>query len=638
MKTFLFLSLKGLFFLTINANGFSGTPKQEVPQKKQKLSVEAVEGKARCPQVFFTSGNEFQNFLKDYAKFGCFPLLTTESIIKNHPDKPWALEALTKENSNKILSPQEELRLKVYLYPFIKNRNLKERSLLDQIALRAQLGLDNKDQVKTLYQNFPSHDPKFIKNPNLKYVKDLRRRGLDTQALVALKKLKRRYPNGDKVNKQLIATQKNIKRDETFLRYSQEYTDIVYRRYQRNKRHKWKRREYLKQGLLNIRRIWTYRSTDEAERRLITMIKYHCRYNSECAEHYWIMGRIQEEKSNYKEARRWLVKAINSTSIKSSEYKNRLWNLVWLESKSVSSEQAMLTAKAHINKMDEKEVSSKLYYWMSRWAKTEKEKNKYVELIKVHHPLSFYLWSPLALGEGIKLKKNTPKVKVKSTYEKELMTLTGSNFPNLTRAYIRATEKKDDFKRSMSWKKLKALNGMYSDLLLDMEAKNISPKTHMIYLFSTKYRPIIEKKAIANRIPKELVWSIIRQESNFNPFARSWADAFGLMQVLEKRALSYLEEEQNLNKNGLSPIEMFDPSFNISVGTWLLKSNLQKFQGRLPLAIAAYNANEGKVKQWEDRFYKGDFLPMIEEITYRETRKYVKLVLRNMEVYSQLTD
>lgn len=631
-----FFILLALLLSPENSFSFAGSHKRHRTSQKSK-SIQNRTGLA-CPKEFKNYELNFKGFIQSYGQFSCFPLLTLKHLMSQHPEKTWALEALSKEDYQKTLSPSEELELKSLLHPFIKNKNLIEKSLLDQIALKKALSIDISNEKFSLQQKFPSHDPKNLKNPNLKVVKDLNRRGLNTQAMMALKRLKKKYPKGDKVNQTLISTQKNIKRNEDFLRYSQEYTDIVYRRYKKN-RNKWQRREYLKHGLLNIRRIWTYRSTKEALGRLQTLIKYHCKIDSECAEHYWILGRVFEEQNNYQEAQKWLLKAVNSTSTKSSEYINRLWNLVWLESKYVSKEQALSTAKLHSQKLAPNEISSKLYFWMSRWSSSEAEKSKYKRLIKTHHPLSFYLWSPLALGEGFKLtKKRNLKVHVSNSIEKNLKLLSSSNFPSLTRAYIKHAEKTKGFKKTKSWKTLKALNGMYADLLLDIEAKTLSPESHLIYLFSTKYKNIIEKKALENQIPKELIWSIIRQESNFNPFARSWADAFGLMQVLEKRAISYLQEEQNIAKAKVSPVEMFDPNLNISIGSWLLKSNLKDFQGKLPLAIAAYNANIGKVRQWETRFYKGDFLSMIEEITYRETRKYVKLVLRNMEIYSQLSD
>lgn len=593
-----------------------------------------------CEKEFVKYKSSFKDLVTDYAQFLCHPLKALEALKEKHPKKKWIFEALTKKNYSKPLNIEEELNLKTQLYPYIKNKNLREKSLLDQINFRTKLGLDISNEKQQLHSNFPSHDPAQLKLPRLKLVKDLRRRGLDKKALEMLIKLKKKYPSGNKVHKSLIATQKNISRDKNFLKYSQNYTDIVYKRYKQNKKNKWKRRDYLKHGLLNIRRIWTYRSTNEALKRLKVLITYHCKFDTECSEHYWILGRIYDEKKDFSQSRVWLKKSMDATPEKSSEYIHRLWNLLWLESKSISKEKALETAKAYTYDLKAKDVSSKIYFWMSRWTESEKEKAKYESLIEKHHPLSFYLWSPLAMGKGIKLKKTqASKLSVKTKHEKELFLLTKSNFPNLTRTYISTTEKIKPFKKSLTWKTLKALNGMYADLLLDLEAENISPKSHLSYLFSTKYENIIEKKALEFKIPKVLIWSIIRQESNFNPYAKSWADAYGLMQVLEKRALSYLAEKQNLKKENLSPIEMYDPSFNISVGSWLLESNLKELDNKLSLSIAAYNANINKVKSWKERFYKNDdVLTMIEEITYRETRKYVKLVLRNMEIYNQISN
>gem|GEM_PF-2770558 len=613
------------------------------PSSKQNdewiMSAESTKSSV-CEKDFVKYKNSFKDLIADYAQFSCHPIKALETLKEKHPEKKWIFEALTKENYSKPLNTEEELNLKTQLYSYIKNKNLREKSLLDQISFRTKLGLDTSNEKQQLHSNFPSHDPAQLKLPRLKLVKDLRRRGLDKKALEMLIKLKKKYPSGNKVHKSLIATQKNISRDGNFLRYSQNYTDIVYKRYKQNKTNKWKRRDYLKHGLLNIRRIWTYRSTDEALKRLKVLIKFHCKFDAECSEHYWILGRIYDEKKDFSQSRVWLKKSMNATPDNSSEYIHRLWNLLWLESKSISKQKALETAKAYTYDLKAKDVSSKIYYWMSKWTESEKDKKKYESLLEKHHPLSFYLWSPLAMGKGIKLKKTqASKLPLKTKFEKELFLLTRTNFPNLTRTYISSTEKTKPFKRSLTWKTLKALNGMYADLLLDLEAENISPKSHLSYLFSTKYESIIEKKALEFKIPKVLIWSIIRQESNFNPYAKSWADAYGLMQVLEKRALSYLAEKQNLIKENLSPIEMYDPSFNISVGSWLLESNLSELNNKLPLAIAAYNANINKVKSWEERFYRNDdVLSMIEEITYRETRKYVKLVLRNMEIYTQISN
>ena len=280
---------------------------------------------------------------------------------------------------------------------------------------------------------------------------------------------------------------------------------------------------------------------------------------------------------------------------------------------------------------------------MYRWSDTKTEQEKYLSLITKHHPMSFYLWSKYAIGKGIELKtQNFTEFKktLKSDTEQELLQIMKAGELSLAQAYIKHIERTKKIKKTLSWKKLKALNGMYADLLLDLNAGNIKASENLQFFFSRGFYDEVIFAGSEFSIDKELIWSITRQESNFNPYARSWADAFGLMQILPKRAVSFLNDtKKDLKKppvQGINPFKLYDPTFNISVGAWLLRENLRNFDGKLPLAIAAYNASINKVEEWERRFYTGDWMTFMEEVTYRETRKYVKLVLRNKEIYTAL--
>jgi soluble lytic murein transglycosylase-like protein len=101
-----------------------------------------------------------------------------------------------------------------------------------------------------------------------------------------------------------------------------------------------------------------------------------------------------------------------------------------------------------------------------------------------------------------------------------------------------------------------------------------------------------------------LVEAIIAVESAFNPRAVSRKGAMGLMQLMPKTARQYAVRNP------------FDPLQNIQGGLHLLRDLLHRFQGDLRLALAAYNAGEKAVVEY-------DGIP-----PYRETREYVKKVLR----------
>jgi len=152
-------------------------------------------------------------------------------------------------------------------------------------------------------------------------------------------------------------------------------------------------------------------------------------------------------------------------------------------------------------------------------------------------------------------------------------------------------------------------------------------------LFPKKYTEIIYPWAEKLKVRPELALSIIRQESAFNPFSRSPADAFGLMQVLPKVA----DEQQG--QTGIKIThhdELFMPEKNIPVGIALLAHLDKRYRGQFILTAAAYNSSEKAIEGWLKTRLKEDPLEFIEDIPYEETKAYVKLVLRNFIFYTRL--
>ena len=90
----------------------------------------------------------------------------------------------------------------------------------------------------------------------------------------------------------------------------------------------------------------------------------------------------------------------------------------------------------------------------------------------------------------------------------------------------------------------------------------------------------------------------------------------------------------SLPLNGVSPLT--DPELNISLGSSYLRQLLDRYNDSVILALGAYNAGERATDKWKTR--SGELEPdeFIESISYRETRKYVKLVLRNYRTYVRL--
>jgi peptidoglycan lytic transglycosylase len=152
-------------------------------------------------------------------------------------------------------------------------------------------------------------------------------------------------------------------------------------------------------------------------------------------------------------------------------------------------------------------------------------------------------------------------------------------------------------------------------------------------LYPLGYWDVVRPAALGRSLDPFLVVSLIRQESLFDPEALSGAGARGLMQLMPATAR---ELSRRNGSPGVDKAALFDPAVNVDLGTALLSRLLERYGGSPTKALAAYNAGQDAVAKWERRYSDRENDEFVELISYRETRDYVKAVLRNYRLYRRL--
>ena len=162
--------------------------------------------------------------------------------------------------------------------------------------------------------------------------------------------------------------------------------------------------------------------------------------------------------------------------------------------------------------------------------------------------------------------------------------------------------------------------------------------------FHNKFNyPIVSTPSyVAGRkIPDQaLILAVIRQESEFDSKANSYAGAKGMMQLMTYTAKVVAKEAKlGYSKSKLTQ----DPEYNIKLGSHYLAGLILEYDGSYPFAIAAYNAGPKRVRYWK-KLNKNpqknqiDYVNWIELIKFKETRNYVQRVLENYNVYRYILE
>ena len=160
--------------------------------------------------------------------------------------------------------------------------------------------------------------------------------------------------------------------------------------------------------------------------------------------------------------------------------------------------------------------------------------------------------------------------------------------------------------------------------------------TYINSSYPLKYEDEVYSASAVYNIPKELIYGVIKTESNFNPDAVSAADARGLMQLtqptFEWLHTYYSDDDYDSSNADL----LFDPKINIKYGTLCLSVLLERYDNDLDTAICAYNAGLGNVDEWLTMSQYSADGKTLDSTPFGETNEYLKRVKNNRDKYAEL--
>lgn len=155
------------------------------------------------------------------------------------------------------------------------------------------------------------------------------------------------------------------------------------------------------------------------------------------------------------------------------------------------------------------------------------------------------------------------------------------------------------------------------------------------FFYPKSYEEFVSMYSDEYGVDENLIFAVIKAESNFQEDAVSHKDALGLMQIMKETAEDVARKYNIEIDFNNSEREILNVQNNIKIGTKYLAVLLEKYKN-IEVAVAAYNAGIGTVDNWiEKGIIKSDGSD-IENIPYKETNNYVRKILRNYKIYQDL--
>jgi soluble lytic murein transglycosylase len=391
-------------------------------------------------------------------------------------------------------------------------------------------------------------------------------------------------------------------------------------------------KDFFKYQILVARSYWTLQNSRKAMTILSQIAKYPQAKGNQLANIYWLIGSVYLERKKYDEAVIQFQKAFE-VPITDNHLRLRIsWSLPWTFYSQKKYPLAIHYFEKAISRIDDEYDKVKYKFWLAKSLEKIKKNNEakviYKDIIENSKYGYYGILSHNELDQPFDIME--PQ-KYSKTLDNELSWLVVLDEHDLAKSYLKAKRKKYKAKNFIGYlpyyleiKDYPQAMSVYFSLPSAMrhQLKN----TYDGVIFPMPFLKEVKAASEKFKISSSFIYSIMRQESAFDPEARSWADAFGLLQLLPKLAKSL---SKRAGVKVASYTDLYHPDTNIKLGARHLKDLQVKKKNKFVLYVSSYNASERAVNHWLKTRYKGDYLEFIERIPYKETRNYVKLVLRN---------
>ena len=390
------------------------------------------------------------------------------------------------------------------------------------------------------------------------------------------------------------------------------------------------------------RAIWTEHLNQEARIILDDILERNVGNQNQLATLYWIYGSLHIESKENDEALAKFEKAAQFKVSSLDQQETIQWSLVWNKYLVKKYSNVVNDVERFVKKSTNPNFIHKLNFWKAKSFEKLKRISEAKELFSMTataDPFGYYgLIS--AMEVNLPLAPFKPSIVIKEP------------FGHLVLDWLIAMEEK-----SFSVKVLKEINsqfktiperervmslyaqtewyqgGMIQIYNFPMRLRDELTQKYISIIYPAPYKDIFSKYARKYHLSASLPYSIARQESAFNPNARSWADAFGLMQLIPEKA-SELSKKHSIAYKDFN--DLYKPEINVEMGIAFLSELHAAFKGKFAQNVAGYNASTTAIAVWEKERFHGDYLEFIEMIPYEETRNYIKLVFRNYITYERI--